>query len=146
MNWCPSQAYTGSSMEVSIAQKGNETYSLGWALQESASLVFTKMHLIMTLFFPSFCVVWAILWYISNGNLAKVSCCCRCCWKWSRSRWYWADGWCNGWGGTTLEFPWDSKSYLKGQVGLGVGKKQFSGRILPGTSLLWYAACLFFIK
>lgn len=103
------------------------------------------------IFSPSFCVVWAILWYISNGNLAKVSCCCRCRWKWSRSGWYWADGWCNGWGGTTLEFPWDSKSYLKGQVGLGVGKKHgflggFCLWILPGTSLLWYAACMFFIK
>lgn len=41
-------------MEVSIAQKGNKMYSLGWALQESASLVFTKIHLIMTFFFPLF--------------------------------------------------------------------------------------------
>lgn len=45
-------------MEVSIAQKGNKMYSLGWALQESASLVFTKIHLIMTLFFPPLFVLF----------------------------------------------------------------------------------------
>lgn len=51
MNWCPSQVYIGSSMEVGIAQKGNKTYSLRWTLQELDSLVFTKMYHIMTFFF-----------------------------------------------------------------------------------------------
>ena len=51
MNWCPSQSYLGSSMEVGIAQKGSKMYSLGWALQESDSLVFTKMPYITTYFF-----------------------------------------------------------------------------------------------
>lgn len=51
MNWCPSQAYIGSSVELAIAQKGNKVHSLGWALQDSDSLVFAKMHQIIVFFF-----------------------------------------------------------------------------------------------
>lgn len=61
-------------MEVGIAQKVNKTHSLGWALQESDSLVFTKMHCIMTCFFFSFlcCLSPSVVdleWELGKGAL-----------------------------------------------------------------------------
>lgn len=59
-------------MEVGIAPKGKKTYSLRWALQDSDSLVYIKMHHIMT-FFPFLCClsysVVDLKWEFGEGAL-----------------------------------------------------------------------------
>lgn len=60
-------------MEAGIAQKTNNMYSLGWALQESDSLVFTKMHRNMTYHFSFLycfsCSVGDLEWELGEDAL-----------------------------------------------------------------------------
>lgn len=112
---------------MGTAQKAKKMDSQPWAYRSVTALCLLQQEIFLFLLFE-------LLWEFLNGKVEKVPCCFRCYWKWSSSTGCWTDGWCTEEGGRA---GIDKKcGFLRG----------FCLQVLPGTSLLWWAARMYFIK